>query len=434
MLSTHAPSLLHSSVSGAEATSSLLFAPSASSATGAAPGGVEVDDATEGEHLELSLTAAPLHPRILSELALTDVRLKALDAEADAQAAKAKRNQPQQQRRPGSANKQKRKNASKRKSKAAATAAAVAGAAPASGSDGGERLVHVSIVADAANAAEANVQLVRVSIMPAATTTAAPSLIDLLATLAARPSASLPSSIVGSAGNGGAADTTAAMAQLSQLAKAAAGGGGKKGATAMPTASSFGSQHRHAHAAAAASGDATAPSPDAGQSSTVVAAAASPASAATGNVISPPLPSSDVLLLSLQRQVAWPFALSLDAMRVSDECEGHASLLEQDDLAVDRLHNRPPPSAKAQQQQQSNNNTMTTTKKKHVVLVGDHEVELLRTVGLLCAWERPKDGSALNRPVLVSQQPHLSFHVQLRITRLDPDEANARGLDELLSF
>jgi len=406
-LSTHGPSLLHSPSSGVESTSTLLFGLPAEREGAVA--------SASSDHFELSLTAAPLHPGILEELALTDVRLQAEDQAAER---KAKRKQ------------QKRRNKKKQGRKATASSAEEGAAAAPSGDGGslgdtrsraaaaaGEQLLQVAIAAAPEGAPPG--QLLQLSVTPApaasaptpaSTAAAAPSLIDLLATLSARPSSSLPSSLLTDssgrtvAAPGDSAAAAEAMAKLTQMAKAAvshaASGGDKRGGSSR------------------APGDAAVPSPAAGQSNAVAAAASASA-----------VPAPDVLLSALQRRVAWPFSVSLDAMRVSDECEGHASLDAA--CALDLLHNRPlPPAGK----KASARAAAAPSSGTRPVLVGDHEVQLLRTVGLLCAWERPHNGSALSRPVLVSQQPLLSYHVQLRITRLDPDEANARGMDELLDL
>jgi hypothetical protein len=206
-----------------------------------------------------------------------------------------------------------------------------------------------------------------------------------LATLAVSPSQSLPSSIL---------DAQRSFTELAQI-------------TANIANTVAAAQTRSQAAAAAdAAPDANASLPSLG--------AAWPS--ATASVASAPVPdASRVQVQSLERRCAWPFSVSLDGMRVGAESEGHISV----DHALDLLHNRPVPRGAGSARS---------------VLVGDHQVELLRTVGLLCAWETPRDGSALNRPVLVSQQPHLSYHVQLRITRLDADEANERAMDAMLDF
>ena len=358
------------------------------------------------DHLELSLAVVPMHADILKQLTLTEPELDEQDAEPkDTEAASSSS--------AASTRKGKKKQKSNAKKKRSKNRQAELENSPQ------PPLVDVGIVAadPCSSSPSEAAPLAAVTIHPASagshpSSSAAsgvaapaaagvvapqqPSLIDLLATLVVSPSQSLPSSILA------AGQSVAQVAQLtSQISRAGTG------AAAAAAGSASGS---------AASSNASLPS--VGASST--ASATSVPSSGPGEF--------DPLLLSLDRRVHWPFSVSLDAIRVSDECEGHASVA--DSLCLDRLHNRTIPKSRAA----TKRNFAAEMDSLQKFLVGDHEVELLRTVGLLCAWNGPRDGSALNRPVLVSQQPLLSYHLQCRITRLDADEANARAMDAVLDL
>jgi hypothetical protein len=358
-LSTHQPSLQYASAAGAPSTSSLFFS---SSLLGG--------KASATDHLELSLTALPMHARILDELQIKDVRLQAAEEEAEEKKMKSRKKQ----------NKQKKKLKSKEAKKQTASAAAHSSSTT-------QPLVSVTITVPSlagTSSLDSDHPPVHVSIDPSVSShvsmepLSVPSLTDLLATLAASPSTSLPSSIL---------DRSDSIQQLAQQ------------------------MAHNERNSVSASGTSDASLPITIGASSLAAVSAVPS-------------ESDVLLTSLQSRVAWPFSVSIDGMRVSEESEGHQTMDAACGNAMHTLHNKPLPA-------RSNPTSVASTCS---MLVGDHQVELLRTVGLLCAWERPRDSSSLNQPVLVSQEPHLSFHAQVKITRLDPDEANAKAMEALLDF
>ena len=203
-----------------------------------------------------------------------------------------------------------------------------------------------------------------------------PSLADLLSTLAVSSSSSLPTSILGH-------DQT--LAQLATLTSQVT-------RTANASESVSESRPKVSHATVGGAHRETLPTNPVPSSSSSHLRA-----------------RQELVRTRLDHRTSWAWNVELSAMRLSQESEGHVTF-----DSLDLLHNQ------------------RLKKNPRTIMVGDHQVELLRTVGLLCDWSSPNDGSTLSQPVLVSQTPLISYHIHVRLTRIDSEEARDREFDAIL--